>query len=111
MFPCIKNIEKKIASSEVIPESELLIYVHVKCQMRTQREVRCNAKNKKPFTVIWFDEFEKTSHMIKVCAENSIEALDMARGEYPLFSGVTAYPLHLPETLRFVPDESYPPFY
>ncbi len=92
---------------ELISESDLIRYVQNKCQERRERLLRCNPENKdqKPFTVIWFDETKKESAMCFTNAIDSAEALYKTSSHYPLLSNVSAYPLHLPKTLKFKPDE------
>lgn len=95
-----------IFCGEVISESELLIYVKSKCKEKKERRHRCAPENcnSKPFTIVWFDEIKKESMMCLTNAFDCVEALSKTADSYPILSNVTAYPLHLPATLKFRPD-------
>lgn len=102
ILPSISPIEEKISNGCVISESEMLIYIHVKC---TEKEATNQRDKNKPFTLIWYDESQESSFMIKTTALNSIEAIVKNEKDIPLAVSVSAYPLFLPDKLKFTPDE------
>ena len=102
MLPSIEPIEEKISNGCAISESEMLAYIHFKCLERGK--VNPEDKNKL-FTLIWYNHETSSSEMILTTAPNSIEAIVKGSSQYPLATNVSAYPIHLPKNLKFIPDE------
>jgi hypothetical protein len=103
----INPILAKIATDDIITQTELYCYVkyRIQRQLTGMETVKTEGDDRQPFTVMWFNYDDGESHMLHTVAANSIEAMENVDSQMPVCANCSAFPIHLPTNLKFEPDQ------
>ena len=97
-----ERIAKDVESGLIITQSEMIIFIAGFAKLNPSEQDE--DPRRQPFSVVWFDPEAEESVIVRVEAENSIDAINMVESQVPPCVNVSAYSNYLPKTLRFQPD-------
>jgi hypothetical protein len=96
----IKALIRKMIIGDIISKSQLIA-----CSTYLVRQSEKSERSL--YTVTWYDYNKKESGMTYVRCDNSIEAISNAGIDMEVCTEIAAYPIKLPEKMKFIPDNEF----